>query len=147
MKRATLERAGIILQMLAGVLFGLDFYVTADRIIYINNVLTAFFSPIPTIYLVNLIAILMTIFLILQIYSYRKKVYSFGDIGKSYSDKKSIIHLLSFFDIIVLIMIIIMLWTQYAPSIIQISPKGSIGSIAIILFIVGNAVRLWTTFK
>ncbi len=129
--------------MFAGILFGLDFYLTADRVVYINNNFNIFFSRFVDPYIdkrifmiASIIYIIVWIIIEVQIIRWFPG-FDDASVGKQAGFTFTLLGLIG----------VTTLLAQLFPYFVLISPRGFTGLIGIILFVLGNSLKLWATYK
>ncbi len=144
MANPKLERAGILLNMFAGILFGLEFFITEDHITWINNSLNTLVYHYGLYYILPFIAsffIISTIFTIVLFYL-PDWLGRLGERLRStiWGVQRAIglLYVMMYYLIPILAVCILLL---------NISPKGVLGSIAVISFIIGNILQLLATYE
>jgi hypothetical protein len=159
MADSQLERAGIILSMFAGVIFGLDFFIRTESIVWVNNLISTYPNQLqiflsPYIFPISLGVWLL--FMIPLLYLTRSNpVESSEDLevlGEEKEEPDGIIMRIVMYSLflagfITAIFALGSTFLYFASILGPISPKGAIGTIAIILFLLGNALQLWATFE
>lgn len=154
-----LERAGIVLSMFAGVLFGLDFFIRTESIIWINNLISTYPDQLQIFLYSYMFPISLVVWLLIVIplvYLDRSNPAEPSDdleeLGGEEKEPGGIIRRIAIYSIflagcILAIYSLTVTFLYFASILGPISPKGAIGTIAIILFIIGNALQLLATFK
>lgn len=147
----SLERAGIILNVFAGILFGLNYFISDDQINWINNCLTVVIDNIYNIlntliqntdFLKNPLGVVFFLMIIGVWGSLYSTTHGGGSNFLGLASLGLVIFPLIGFCLFCLIYIVVLI----IHPLPWLSPKGFIGSLAIILFITGSALQLKATY-
>lgn len=157
----TLDRTGIILNMLAGIFFGLNYFISDDLIVRINNSLTTEIVSLwtefnksgqpshPIMIFMQVISILFLVsFLITQCpYDFMDRFDIDGPGFANYLFRMIFYTFVITFIIGSLFIFVIAPAVAITALLLNFSPKGFLGLLAIICFIMGNALQLKATSK